>query len=112
MGAVGQNANLAACIGHGRHTDLDQRHRQQSNSHLLPCRHHHVQLAGHRLLADLLSQINEPIGLPTHGRDHYDNIVAFLAEFFDLRRYLLDALDGANRGTSKLLYDQSHLIAA
>ena len=43
---------------------------------------------------------------------HDDDVVAALAELPDLLGHLLDTLDGADRGPPKLLYDQSHVLAA
>ena len=108
MGAVGEDADLIASVGHRRNPALDQRHGQQGYGHLLAGGDHHIQFARNRLVADLLGQVDQTVGFATHCRDDHDDIVATIAEFLDLLGYLLDSLDGADRGAPKLLYDQSH----
>src|SRR5690606_11402282 len=112
VGAVGENTYLAACIRNRRHADLDQRHGQQSDGHLLAGRNHYIQFAGNGSLVDLPSQLDQAVGFTAHSRDHHDDVIAVVTEFLDLRCHLLDALDRAHRGPTKLLYDQRHFIAA
>ncbi len=108
MGAIGEDTDLIASVGHRRNAALDQRHGQQGDRHLLARGHHDVQLARNRLLADLLGQIDQTVGFAAHCRDDHDNVIATVAEFLDLFGHLLDSFDGADRGAPKLLYDQSH----
>ena len=113
MCAVGQDADLAARVGHRRHTALVQRHGQQGNGHLLAGGHDHIQLARQRLLVatDCLGQIDQAIGLAAHGRQHHHEVVAGIAELLNLVGDLLDSFDRADRGASKFLYDQSHFLS-
>ncbi len=108
MGAVGEDTNLIASVGHRRYAALDKRHRQQGNGHLLTGGNHHIQFSGDRLITDLLGEIDQAVGFATHCRDDHDDIVSTVAELLDLLGHLLDPLDSADRGASKLLYDQSH----
>ena len=109
MRAVGENAHLVAGVGHRRHTTLDQRHGQQGNSHLLTGGHHDIQLTRNRLtISDLFGQIDQAVGFAAHGGNHDDDVVTVLAELLHLVGHLRDALDGADGGAPKLLYDQSH----
>ncbi|MCY1183813.1 hypothetical protein D9M73_244630 [compost metagenome] len=108
MRAVGEDAHLVAGVGHRRHATLDQCHGQQGDGHLLASGHHHVQFARYRLIADLLGQIDQAVGFAAHGGNHDHDVIAAFAELLHLLGHLLDALDSADRGPPKLLYDQSH----
>ena len=112
--AIRQDPYLVAGVGHCRHTALHQRHGQQGNRHLLTGGNDHVQLARNRLIAatDLLGQIDQTVGFAAHCRQHNHQVIAGIAEFLNLVGNLLDSLDGADRGASKFLYDQSHFKAA
>ncbi|MCY1178289.1 hypothetical protein D9M73_186330 [compost metagenome] len=112
--AVGENTHLVAGVGHRWHTTLDQRHGQQSDRHLFTGGNDHIQLTRNRLAiaTDLLGQIDQTVGFAAHCRQHNHQVIAGIAEFLNLVGNLLDSLDGADRGASKFLYDQSHFKAA
>ena len=57
-----------------------------------------------------LRQADQPVSLAGHGRHHHHHVIATVAPLLDLARHVLDALDGAYRGTTVFLNYQCHWV--
>ena len=93
VGAIGQNTHLATGIGPGLAASLDQGHRQQGDCHLLACRQQDVQFSWYRLVGDCRGQLYQAIGLSTHRRHDYHDLIALPDTLDHLFSNVLDSFN-------------------
>ena len=111
MAGVGANARLTAGEGARRTPFAGEAHAEQRDAHLLTGGEQHIQFTPGRAVTHLTRQLQQAIGLSTHGGQHHDHIVAHVTGCLYPVRDALDALQIAHRGAAVFLDDQRHDIA-
>ena len=99
---------MPAAVAARLHAELEQRHGQEANRHLLAGRGDHIELARVRVRLDLPGERDQAVGLARHRGGHDDEVMARLAPLGDPARDVLDPLDRADRRAAELLYDKRH----
>ena len=104
VGVIGLDAHLMAQIGTGRLAGLFDRQTQQRDGHLLAGGDQDIffPLIGNR--RNLLGQGDQPVGLPGHGGNHHDDIVAGAFRRRDFCRHDFDLVDGSDGRAAIFLY--------
>ena len=109
---VGDHAGLGAGERAAFQAEIGDGHRQQRHRYPLSGGKEHVQLAPGRQRAHLVGQVAQLIGGVAHGRHHHDHRMAGLARRDDALGHALDAVGVGYRGSTVLLHDQGHRVAA
>ena len=108
VGVVGEDAHLEAGVALRLDAQPVQREGEEPDGDLLARGGDDVDLARIRIGVQLLREREEAVRLAGHGRDHDDDLVAFLHEPLDPARDLADALGAAHGGAAVLLDDEGH----
>ncbi len=111
MRRVGDDPHLPAAVAARLDAELEQRHREEADRHLLAGGGDHVELARIGMRLDFPGERDQAIGLARHGRGHDHDLVAGGAPLRDTARDIADALDRAHRGAAEFLNDQRHRAA-
>ena len=103
VGAVGDEAGLAAGEAVGRHAEVVERHAQQRGGLALAGGDEHVHLAARPDLGHLAGEPDQLVGLLAHGADDDDDVVAAALGARDVVGDLPDALRVGDGGPAELL---------
>jgi hypothetical protein len=98
--------HLIAGVRTRRTSQLLQHHAEQRNRGLLPGREQHIELTRRRLRVDALGQLDQPVGLATHGGHHDYQVMPLTAHTRDPFRDRQNPLRVRHRSAAVFLDNQ------
>ena len=112
VGVVRQDLDLATGVGLGGNADVLECHGQQADGDLFTGGDDDIEFARVRNGLHGLGQVDQAICFATHGRDHDDQLMAFLLPFGHAAGDIFDALGSGHRSATIFLNYECHLLSS